>query len=244
MGCPLSGGTGGGGAGAGAGAASVGGSGDLGGLEQDGLEDGGSRDGSSGGVSVGGPGGDGVVSGNGSDQAGAGRCYGVVGEDTTDGTTLRAGAGLVGGLGESNELVEGVASPWGVDGANHAALAVVASSLTTVEPDGVAVLNSDGEGGGGRRVGGGDEAGEETVGQRLAGLGKARLDDAVVLGVEEELNLGSDWGEDVVGDELELLVWADEDLDSPIAGSVGLNDGGVGAGNGSKAEEGFGEIHN
>ena len=66
---------------------------------------------------------------------------------------------------------------------HHPVLAVVAVHLAAVDPDGLVVLDLDGEGGRRRHVGrgGGHETREDGVVDGLAGLFEARLRDRVVL---------------------------------------------------------------
>lgn len=81
-----------------------------------------------------------------------------------------------------------------IDGPNHSLLAVVA--LVAEEPDGFGLGDLDGPRGElGRIVRDGDEAGCETdsvdggILEPLAGLGKARLGDGVILGLEDVRDL-------------------------------------------------------
>ena len=89
-------------------------------------------------------------------------------------------------LGEAEILVVKVL----VDDASHAALAVVASGLRAVVPDGLLVLDSDLEDIGSLALLGGKvEARGEAIGERLAGLAEAGLDHGVVA--REEVPPGS-----------------------------------------------------
>ena len=89
-------------------------------------------------------------------------------------------------LGEAEILVVNVL----VDDTSHAVLAVVASGLRAVVPDGLLVLDSDLEDIGSLAFFSGKvEARRETVGERLTGLAKAGLDNGVVA--REEVPPGS-----------------------------------------------------
>ena len=157
--------------------------GDRGGSNQDGLEDGLSSDGGGDDLTGGGVGRDSVRGGLGAGHNGAGREDSVVagGQDATEARCNIWGCAGVGLGCECDESLESVSSRRGVDRTDHSFLTVSASGLTTVEPDGLGVVDGDGEGCGGRRHGGWDKAREETASERMAGISKAGLSDSVVL---------------------------------------------------------------
>lgn len=67
-------------------------------------------------------------------------------------------------------------------------------SLATVEPDGLRILDLNGEGGFGGRLGSRHEAGEEASFKGVAGIVEGRLSDGVVFGEVVKLDLGADGG--------------------------------------------------
>lgn len=108
-------------------------------------------------------------------------------------TTLNAGWGDVGGSLSSESLVvgdgTGLVCSWGIDDTAHTVLAVLAGG--TVVPDGVGIVDGDGEDSGGHARGDLDRAGEEGGGrERAARSIEGGAGDAMGLGPEVELDLG------------------------------------------------------
>ena len=93
-------------------------------------------------------------------------------------------------------------------------LAVVADGLATVEPDWLCVIDNDCEACVGRRVFGRNKSREEATCERMAGIAERRLDHAMVLGKEIELDHSTDLRDEIVGIVLEESTFADSDFDS------------------------------
>lgn len=124
-------------------------------------------------------------------------------------------------LGVGEELLKGVASGRGVDGTDHASAAVV--SLATVEPDGLGVVNFEVEVDTKLLAGNGNKSRAEAALEGLARLGKARLGDGVIHGVEVEDSNVTNGGVEVVR---EVRLALEADLDNVSSAGVRDRDGG------------------